>query len=415
MKTRASDLRHIARANQNKHYWWAVLITLVAMLLAGTAYAYGTTQPQLNFNFRFSITPLIRQIEDLCYNQFGLGYIPPELEQVFNIMYAYANVLNFFLTIGSIAALLSLAALFISGPMRYGYSRWCLQMHDAAPRSHFGTLFSGFKHYGAALGLQWWRWLMLFLWSLLSVLLVFIGILIIGLIFGAAFVANPDLAYMDPLAAIGAMIGTIIAFFLLSAVVSIAGCLPTIIAEYRYSMAYYILVENPDMGAIEAVNCSKRLMKGNKWRLFCLHFSFIGWYILDALSFHILGLLFLNPYREMAVAAFYRDLVPAGPESQLWADRPKAPQGYRPAPQGYRPPQGYTAPQGSQPNWQQPQQQPRQNPPAANDWYTPAAPAQQPAAPQAPADPFADLPKAEKIQQPDWGTPPEAPKNPWEQ
>ena len=47
----------------------------------------------------------------------------------------------------------------------------------------------------------------------------------------------------------------------------------------------YIMVENPEMKAKQALKASKAMMKGNKWRLFCLSFSFIGWDILAALSF----------------------------------------------------------------------------------------------------------------------------------
>ena len=60
------------------------------------------------------------------------------------------------------------------------------------------------------------------------------------------------------------------------------------------------------MGIREAVNESKRLMAGHKWRFFCLLLSFIGWAILSALSFGI-GYLWLVPYMQSAFAAFYLD------------------------------------------------------------------------------------------------------------
>ena len=82
---------------------------------------------------------------------------------------------------------------------------------------------------------------------------------------------------------------------------------PGIIAVYSYSMAPYILYENPGMKASEAIAASKELMKGNKWRLFCLEFSFIGWSLLAALTLGIGGL-FLRPYVEAAGAAFYREI-----------------------------------------------------------------------------------------------------------
>lgn len=83
--------------------------------------------------------------------------------------------------------------------------------------------------------------------------------------------------------------------------------IPGIIAVYRYAMTSYILAENPEMSAGEAIDRSEELMKGNKWRLFCLQFSFIGWSILCALTLGI-GTLWLTPYMEAASAAFYRDI-----------------------------------------------------------------------------------------------------------
>ncbi|MDD4122386.1 MAG: DUF975 family protein, partial [Eubacteriales bacterium] len=80
--------------------------------------------------------------------------------------------------------------------------------------------------------------------------------------------------------------------------------IPGIIAAYRYSMSFYILADNPDMGIMEALNRSKIMMRGNKWKLFCLNLSFIGWAILCVLSFGV-GFLWLIPYVEVSIIAFY--------------------------------------------------------------------------------------------------------------
>lgn len=82
--------------------------------------------------------------------------------------------------------------------------------------------------------------------------------------------------------------------------------IPGIIAAYRYALAPYILAENPNMKASEAINESKRLMQGHKGRLFGLQISFIGWAILSACTLGI-GNLWLVPYTEAATAAFYID------------------------------------------------------------------------------------------------------------
>jgi len=83
--------------------------------------------------------------------------------------------------------------------------------------------------------------------------------------------------------------------------------IPGIVASFRYSMTDFILAENPDLSASQAIEKSKAMMSGNKWRLFCLHFSFIGWDILASLTFGI-GYLWLTPYKQAAFAAFYRDV-----------------------------------------------------------------------------------------------------------
>ena len=84
--------------------------------------------------------------------------------------------------------------------------------------------------------------------------------------------------------------------------------IPGIVAAYSYAMVPYILAENPGISAKDAINESKRIMRGNRWRLFCLHFSFIGWELLCILTCGF-GFIVLAPYMAAADAAFYRDLV----------------------------------------------------------------------------------------------------------
>ena len=83
--------------------------------------------------------------------------------------------------------------------------------------------------------------------------------------------------------------------------------IPGIIALYSYAMTGYILAEHPELTAGEAIARSKEMMSGNRFRLFCLQFSFIGWSILCALTFGI-GNLWLRPYKQAATAAFYREI-----------------------------------------------------------------------------------------------------------
>ena len=83
--------------------------------------------------------------------------------------------------------------------------------------------------------------------------------------------------------------------------------IPGIVAGFSYAMTDYILAEDPELTADEAISQSKPIMMGNKWRFFCLQFSFIGWDILATLAFGI-GHLWLTPYKQAAYAAFYREV-----------------------------------------------------------------------------------------------------------
>ena len=109
-------------------------------------------------------------------------------------------------------------------------------------------------------------------------------------------------------------------------------------------MTPYIMAEHPSLTANEAITESRRIMDGNKWRLFCLDFSFIGWELLCALPLYAgyflilryfsgseamaismvllltiplsIGFFFVHPYEEAAWATFYRDITaaPAKPD-----------------------------------------------------------------------------------------------------
>ena len=86
--------------------------------------------------------------------------------------------------------------------------------------------------------------------------------------------------------------------------------IPGIIASYSYSMVHFVMAENPEMSANEAIRESKRLMQGNKWRFFCLQLSFLGWELLAIFFTAGIGLLWVVPYQQAAYAAFYRDICP---------------------------------------------------------------------------------------------------------
>jgi len=83
--------------------------------------------------------------------------------------------------------------------------------------------------------------------------------------------------------------------------------IPGIVKAFSYSMAMYILAENPEIGALEAINRSKAMMNGHKMELFVLELSFIGWHLLGAITFGI-AYIWVIPYMSATVANFYNKI-----------------------------------------------------------------------------------------------------------
>lgn len=152
-----------------------------------------------------------------------------------------------------LAAVAAIAfGLIVGGTLRLGHARYHLGLiRSEEPR--FETLFGYFSHWKTAALAELLQTIYIFLWSLLLIV-------------------------------------------------------PGVMASYSYAMTEYILAEDPELSAQEAIARSKEMMAGNRWRLFCLDFSFIGWSLLSSLLPLRIGTILLNPYTETAHAAFYREL-----------------------------------------------------------------------------------------------------------
>ncbi len=81
--------------------------------------------------------------------------------------------------------------------------------------------------------------------------------------------------------------------------------IPGIIKAFAYSQTFFILSENPEMSPLEAIKKSSTMMDGYKLDFFWLQLSFIGWFLLSALTIGI-GFFFLLPYMYVSYANFYK-------------------------------------------------------------------------------------------------------------
>ena len=141
--------------------------------------------------------------------------------------------------VGLVLLLWAIVILVIGGATTLGYAKYNLNLvDDKNPK--LKDIFSQYDRLGTGFGMQFFRGLFTFLWSLLFVI-------------------------------------------------------PGIIASYSYYMTPFILCERPDMTSREAIRESKELMRGNKWRLFCLEISFIGWELLASGVMGVVIMLIMTP------------------------------------------------------------------------------------------------------------------------
>lgn len=77
------------------------------------------------------------------------------------------------------------------------------------------------------------------------------------------------------------------------------------IKQYSYRMVPYIVAENPNIEALDAIRLSRRMMKGHKWECFVADCSFLGWYLLNLVTFGLIGIFYSNGYNAAFFAEYY--------------------------------------------------------------------------------------------------------------
>jgi|688.fasta_scaffold250025_2 uncharacterized membrane protein len=144
-----------------------------------------------------------------------------------------------------------IASLILTGPLQLGFAKFILSI-SRNNESKIDQLFEGFNDFNRAMVSYLTMFLFIFLWTLLLLI-------------------------------------------------------PGIIAGLSYSMTFFILADDPNISASDALKKSKSLMDGRKMDLFLLSLSFIGWALLCILSLGI-GFLWLIPYVNVSLAKFYQDI-----------------------------------------------------------------------------------------------------------
>lgn len=163
----------------------------------------------------------------------------------FCVMYIFAAAVGFIPRLGNIVSII------IGGPVAFGIALFSLKL-VRKENPEFEDVFKGFNHFLVSLKASLLMTLYVFLWLLLLII-------------------------------------------------------PGIIKGIAYSMTFFILADDPTIGARAALKKSQTMMNGYKWKYFCLNLRFLGWALLCLLTLGI-GFLWLIPYIQISLAAFYEDI-----------------------------------------------------------------------------------------------------------
>ncbi|MEH7886427.1 DUF975 family protein [Bacillus sp. JJ1609] len=116
------------------------------------------------------------------------------------------------------------------------------------------------------------------------------------------------------------VIGTSILMGIFTMLWTLLLIIPGIIKGIAYSQAFFLMKDNPEYSALEAITESRKRMKGYKWKYFLMNLSFIGWIFIAIFTLGI-GFLWLTPYIATANATFYNEFIaPRGNDEVKPAD-----------------------------------------------------------------------------------------------
>ena len=234
-------LKERAKVVLKKSYWMSFLVMFIMAIVGG-----GRTTPNFSFNFGAAdFNPNLYNGQVVS----GLSEIPHSLSGLVSGIAAGAVISAISLVAILAAAFGIIYSVFVGNIFEIGKNRFfTLCRYDSI---NIDEIIYGFKNgkYMSNVKTQFIKNLYIFLWSLLFII-------------------------------------------------------PGIIKSLAYFMVPFILAENPNLSTERVLEISEKTTQGEKWEIFVMGLSFIGWYLLGALACGI-GVLFVNPYYEAARAELY--------------------------------------------------------------------------------------------------------------
>lgn len=202
----------------------------------------------------------------------GLGYIGIWLaiSLVVWLIYALSSITILGSLVGLILVIVCLIPL--AFVMQTGYEWIFLKLHRGEI-TYFGDIFLPFAQVGKILVIALCLWIMKLPFLVLQKL--------------------DELVHINAFIAFILTIGAIVAVAYIS---------------LTFILTNYIMYDQKELGIVATMKRSAELMKGQRWNCFVLLLSFLGWYLLAAITCTI-AVLWIAPYVEMTMANFYDDLL----------------------------------------------------------------------------------------------------------
>lgn len=85
--------------------------------------------------------------------------------------------------------------------------------------------------------------------------------------------------------------------------------IPGIIKRYDYRLVSYLITDYPDAHSEELFSLSKKYMYGHRKEAFLLDLVFLPWHILGTITLGTVEILYVQPYKELVDAAFYKRIM----------------------------------------------------------------------------------------------------------
>ena len=105
-------------------------------------------------------------------------------------------------------------------------------------------------------------------------------------------------------------VNAILAYFMMGVLVAVGFILliiPGIIASLMFSQVFFIMGEDKEIGAYDALVKSLNMMKGYKWKLFRIFLRLMGLALLCIFTLGI-GFIWFIPYQSVVLSKFYDDI-----------------------------------------------------------------------------------------------------------